>query len=157
MKQTQIHKICKAIAGLGPLGHLKASGTWGSVAALPFVCFLAGYMWLVLLTLIAFVVGVLVIRPLIQGQQDKDPSFVIIDEWVGQLAVFCFFPKGCLSPILLIFGFLFFRLFDILKPWPASFFDRKVHSGLGVMLDDLMAAIYAMIALAFMIKIGYNI
>ena len=125
--------------------------------ALPFAWILTGSIGLPLLTIFSFIIGVLTIRPLIAGKEEKDPSFVIIDEFMGQLAVFCFIPKGEMTPIALIFGFLFFRTFDILKPWPASFFDRKVHTGLGVMMDDLAAALYAMFLLAFMLIISYNI
>ncbi|MGN0919981.1 MAG: phosphatidylglycerophosphatase A [Alphaproteobacteria bacterium] len=157
MKQTLIHKAYKIIAGLGPVGNLPASGTWGSLAALPFAWLLRGSPFLPLLVILSFIIGVLAIRPLIEGKQEKDPSFVIIDEFMGQLAVFCLIPKECMSPLILIFGFLFFRLFDILKPWPASFFDRKVHTGFGVMMDDFAAAIYAMISLALMMAISYTI
>ena len=155
MKQTIIHKICKAISSLGPIGYLPASGTWGSLVALPFAWLLAGTPWLFLLTFFSFIVGILTIRPLIAESKEKDPSFVIIDEFMGQLIVFFTIERGYMTPVSLIFGFLFFRLFDILKPWPASFLDRKVHSSFGVMMDDLMAALYAMISLAFMETISY--
>ena len=157
MKQTTLHKICKIIASIGSVGKLPASGTWGAVVALPFAWFLAGSPTLIILTIIAFILGYLTIRPLIQGQEQKDPSFVIIDEFMGQLAVFTFISKECMTPIILIFGFFFFRLFDILKPWPASFFDRKIHTSWGVMMDDLIAATYAMIFLAFIMIISYNV
>ncbi len=157
MKQTTIHKICKVTASLGPVGYLPASGTWGSLVALPFVWFLTGSYGIWILTCFSFLVGILTIRPLIEGKDEKDPGFVIIDEFMGQLLVFCLIPKEALSPITLVFGFLFFRLFDILKPWPASFYDQKVHTGFGVMMDDFIAGIYAMILLAIMIMISYNI
>ena len=157
MKQTMLHKVCKTIAGIGPIGNLPASGTWGSLIALPFAWFLAGTWGLYLLTILSFVIGVLSIRPLIENEKEKDPRFVIIDEFMGQLVVFCLFSKTCMTPVLLIFGFLFFRLFDVLKPWPASYFDQKVHTGFGVMMDDLAAALYAMISLAFILIISYNI
>ena len=157
MKQTIIHKICKAISSLGPIGFLPASGTWGSLIALPFAWVLSGTPWLFVLALFSFFIGVLTIRPLITGNEEKDPSFVIIDEFMGQLVTFSILGKGYMTPVLLIFGFLFFRLFDILKPWPASFFDKKVHSAFGVMMDDLVAALYATISLAFMLILSYKI
>ena len=157
MKQTTIYKTCKMIAGLGPIGNLPASGTWGSLIALPFAWALVGTYGIWVLAILSFIIGVLAIRPLIEGEKEKDPSFVIIDEFMGQLVVFSFMSRDCLTPLGLIFGFLFFRIFDILKPWPASFFDRKVHTGFGVMMDDLAAAIYAMISLAFVEIISYNI
>lgn len=155
---TSNHKMLKLyrfIASLGPIGNFPASGTWGSIVALPFVWFLTGTWGILFLTALSFLLGVFVIRPLIKGQSEKDPSFVIIDEFMGQMAVFCFFPQNTITPIALIFGFFFFRLFDILKPWPASFFDKKVHTGFGVMMDDLVAALYATISLAFMEIISY--
>lgn len=157
MKQTILHKICKLIASIGPIGNLPASGTWGSVVALPFAWLLAGTWGIPCLVVISFVLGVLTIQPLIKGKDEKDPGFVVIDEFMGQLVVFSFLPKESLTPIALVFGFFFFRLFDILKPWPASFFDRKVHTGLGVMMDDFAAGFYAMILLAFMLVISYKI
>ena len=156
MKQILSNKINKIIASIGPVGHLPASGTWGSLVALPFAWFLTGSAGLVVLVAFSFVLGLMTIRPLIKGETNKDPSFVVIDELMGQLSVFMFIPKECMNPIVLIFGFLFFRLFDILKPWPASFFDKKVHNSFGVIMDDLAAAFYAMILLAFMTTISYN-
>ena len=152
-----LQKICKIITGFGPIGYLPASGTWGSLVALPFAWFMAGSLGLPCLVLLSFVAGVFMIQPLIENETEKDPSFVIIDEFMGQLLVFSFLPKDMFTPITLIFGFLFFRLFDILKPWPASFFDRKVHTGFGVMMDDFVAGFYALISLAFMLIISYNI
>ena len=157
MKQNLIHKTSRLIVGLGPIGDLSASGTWGSLAALPFAWLLVGSIWLPLLVAVSFIIGILTIRPLIEGKEEKDPSFVIIDEFMGQLMVFCLISKACMTPLTLIFGFLFFRLFDILKPWPASFFDKKMHTALGVMMDDLAAAIYAIISLALMMIISYKI
>ena len=103
-------KISKCLASLGGIGKLPASGTWGSVVALPFAWFLAGTWGLLFLVAASFILGVLTIRPLIDGKEEKDPSFVIIDEFMGQLVVFSFIPSERITPILLIFGFLFFAL-----------------------------------------------
>ena len=157
MKQTPLHNPCKMISSLGPVGFLPASGTWGSLVALPFAWVLAGTSGLFLLAVLSFILGILTIRPLIVGNEEKDPSFVVIDEFMGQLVTFFVIEKSCMTPVALIFGFLFYRLFDILKPWPASYFDKKVHSSLGVMMDDLVAAIYALISLAFMEIISYHL
>ena len=155
MKQTAIYKTCKNIASLGPIGFLPASGTWGSLVALPVAWWLLGTPYLTFLIVLSFIVGVFTIHPLIEGEKQKDPSFVIIDEFMGQLLVFSLFSQDFKEPILFIFGFLFFRLFDILKPWPASFFDRKVHSSFGVMMDDFVAGLYAIFCLAFLEIISY--
>ena len=157
MKKMLPLKICKMIAGIGPVGYLPASGTWGSLIALPFAWLLVGSLGIPFLVVTSFILGILTIKPLIAGEKEKDPSFVIIDEFMGQLFVFTFLSKISLTPIVLVFGFLFFRIFDILKPWPVSFFDRKVHTSFGVMMDDLIAGFYAMISLAFMLIISYNL
>ena len=152
---TQMMKFNKSIASLGGIGNLPASGTWGSLIALPFAWFLIGSMWIPVICTIFFLLGILTINPLIQNQDEKDPSYVVIDEFMGQLLVFSFIDKAIVSPITLVFGFFFFRLFDIFKPWPASYFDQEVHTGFGVMMDDLIAALYSIICLAFMEVISY--
>ncbi|PIW31259.1 MAG: phosphatidylglycerophosphatase A, partial [Rhodospirillales bacterium CG15_BIG_FIL_POST_REV_8_21_14_020_66_15] len=79
----------------------------------------------------------------------KDPSFVVIDEVAGQWLALL--PAGP-DPVLFAAGFLAFRLFDIWKPWPASWADRRVGGAWGVMLDDLIAGGYAA---ALVYGIGY--
>jgi len=68
-----------------------------------------------------------------------DPSHVVIDEVAGQLLTFAGLSVG--GPGILL-GFLLFRLLDIIKPWPARQLE-SLHGGLGIMADDLMAAVYA--------------
>ncbi len=73
---------------------------------------------------------------------DHDPGVVVIDEAAGFLAAMFLLPS---SAGYIIAGFLLFRLFDIAKPWPASFFDKRVKSGLGIVMDDVVAGAYACI------------
>lgn len=75
---------------------------------------------------------------------DKDPSKVTIDEVAGQLVTFAFHS---FSWPAMIAGFVLFRIFDIAKPWPVRTIDRKLPGGWGVVLDDIMAGVYANIAL----------
>jgi phosphatidylglycerophosphatase A len=72
-----------------------------------------------------------------------DPGPIVLDEVVGMLITLAFIPVGMTGALI---GFLLFRLFDVLKPFPAGRFE-KLHGGLGVMADDAMAAIYANLAL----------
>ena len=72
----------------------------------------------------------------------NDPSRIIIDELVGQWITLFFLPPDLLYYLI---GFLLFRFFDIFKPWPANWADRKLHGGLGIMLDDVFAGIYSCI------------
>jgi phosphatidylglycerophosphatase A len=66
------------------------------------------------------------------------------DEIVGYLITMAAAPSGWLWIVL---GFVLFRLFDILKPWPVSLADKKLHGGFGVMLDDVIAGLYALLVL----------
>ena len=74
----------------------------------------------------------------------SDPSEVVIDEVAGQWLVLAVSP---LDPLSYLVGFALFRLFDIWKPWPISWADQRVGGGLGVMLDDILAAGYGMIGM----------
>lgn len=69
-----------------------------------------------------------------------DPGPVVIDEVAGQWLTLALVPPDWLYYVL---GFALFRLADIFKPWPASWADKKVDGGLGVMLDDVLAAVYS--------------
>jgi phosphatidylglycerophosphatase A len=85
---------------------------------------------------------------LIAGAAEKlygkhDASLIVIDEVFGMIAAMCFNPAGWIP---LLAAFALFRLFDIVKPWPASYFDQ-MSGGAGVMLDDLAAGIYANLVL----------
>ncbi|WP_310600033.1 phosphatidylglycerophosphatase A [Desulfobulbus sp.] len=123
-----------------------APGTWGSAVGV--------LLWLGLsrLEAISYLVAVAVLFVLGvfgAGAAEKivdrpDPSIVVIDEIVGQLITLCFAPPHPAAPVA---GFLLFRLFDILKPFPAGWIDRHLHGGLGVMLDDVVAGFYALLAL----------
>ncbi len=74
-----------------------------------------------------------------------DPGPIVIDEVVGMLITLVLIPVGVTGAIA---GFVLFRIFDIIKPYPAGRFER-LHGGIGVMADDAMAAVYANIALRF--------
>lgn len=73
----------------------------------------------------------------------KDPSEVVCDEVAGYLAAFFLIPFTLFNAILIFF---LFRIFDIVKPYPASFIDREMRGGAGIVLDDIVAGIYANIA-----------
>jgi phosphatidylglycerophosphatase A len=76
---------------------------------------------------------------------------VVIDEVAAQWLVLAAAPPHLLAYAA---GFVLFRIADIVKPWPASWADRAVHGGLGIMLDDILAAVYAVIALLLLVRSG---
>lgn len=128
-------------AGLSP----KAPGTVGSLASLvvwaPMV--LLGAPWWAILTTSAllFALGVRAAQSVVDSDGREDPQIVVIDEVVGMGITLILCPP---TPWALALGFLWFRLFDVWKPWPVSLADRRVKGGFGVMLDDVVAALYAL-------------
>ncbi|MGN1281264.1 MAG: phosphatidylglycerophosphatase A [Succinivibrio sp.] len=120
----------------------KAPGTFGSLAALP-VCMLLVYTpWYVTaaVALITFFVGWYTSNITEKAMGMHDNSSIVIDEFDGMFISVLFFPQNWYLTIL---AFILFRIFDVLKPFPISFFDRRVKGGLGVMLDDVIAGIFA--------------
>lgn len=120
-----------------------APGTWGSLAALPFAAALAwwGGQTLLLAAGLALVpLGIWASGRYAEASGREDPKEVVVDEVAGQWLTLAALP---LDPLAYGLGFLAFRLFDILKPWPVSVADRRVGGGLGIMLDDVIAAVYA--------------
>jgi phosphatidylglycerophosphatase A len=78
---------------------------------------------------------------------DTDPGPVVIDEVLGMLVTLAFIPAGWSAALA---GFVLFRVFDVIKPFPADRFE-KLHGGLGIMADDAMAGVYANLALRLLI------
>ena len=146
------------IATLGPVGRMPfAPGTWGSAAALVAApwCFLPLPLSARLGALaVIFGVGAWAAGRAGRILGDEDPGCVVVDELLGQWTAFLPFQLATgaggwfsgwtnATPLELLALFGLFRLFDILKPWPIRAIDRGVRGGLGVMLDDLLAGIFA--------------
>jgi phosphatidylglycerophosphatase A len=119
-----------------------APGTFGSLLALPLLVGLGA--WPPLATVSLIVVASVLAMPVcgragqLWGQTDS--SRIVLDEVCGMLIAGAFLP---ITPRSLGLAFLAFRLFDVVKPFPASHFDRHVKNGIGVVADDLVAGIYA--------------
>jgi phosphatidylglycerophosphatase A len=129
-------------SGFAPM----ASGTCGSLAALPFAWLVAswgGTGAMLAATLALTLLGVWASGVIVTRGEVRDPGLIVIDEVAGMFLTLAFVAPS--EPIYVI-GFVLFRIADIVKPFPADWCDRNVHGGLGVMLDDLVAAIYAALA-----------
>lgn len=129
-------------SGLAP----KAPGTFGTLAAIP-VFYLMQPLPIVsylVLTAFLFILGIWFCQKTVDWLQQDDPSAIVWDEIVGYLITMAAAPSGWLWIVL---GFVLFRLFDIVKPWPVSLADKKLHGGFGVMLDDVIAGLYALLVL----------
>lgn len=131
----------------------KAPGTMGSLATLPLIYLLHYLQFNIysLMLLIAVLIGVSI--ALTENVQKKfhlhDPQWIVIDEVIGMLITWSFVMTIDFPVLFLVFSV--FRMFDIIKIWPASFFDR-LHHGAGTILDDVISGVYAGIITFFLQK-----
>ena len=133
--------LISTLFGIGLLPT--APGTWASAFALPMgwaIRYYFGDFGIPIAIPIVFVVGWLAAAVYVKKTGVNDPGAIVIDEVVGQWIVMISAP-----PTIMGYGmaFLLFRVFDVLKPFPINWLDEHVKGGIGVMLDDVMAAIYA--------------
>jgi len=138
------HPAALVATGFG-FGHLPwVPGSWGSLLAL--VCgweiaTAGGRIALAAAAIIGFALGCWASARVAAASGLHDPRFVVIDEIAAQWLVLVAMP---LDGRWYAAAFLLFRVFDIVKPWPIRLVERRVPGGLGIMLDDVMAAIYAL-------------
>ncbi len=136
-------------AGLLP----KAPGTWGSLAALPFAWALAwagGWQALAVASLVVFFLGWWAADRTASVIGIADPGCIVIDEVAGQWLVLLATPTDVTRYLI---GFVLFRILDITKPWPANWADRRLKGGLGIMLDDVFAGFYGLIAMLVLAQV----
>lgn len=129
--------------GFGSGCITRAPGTYGSLAALPFAYWLVqAPIWLQLAVIIAAAaVGIWLCDQAAKRLQVHDHPGIVWDEFVGLWIALLAAP---LSWGWLLLGFFLFRVFDIFKPWPISWVDKRVHGGFGIMLDDILAGLAAL-------------
>ena len=124
-----------------------ASGTWGTLAALPFAWVIlsvggaiGGKVVLAIATGLVFYFGVRAADLFEAASPAKDPGSVVVDEVAGMWLTLLFVPNSSLGFLV---AFLAFRFFDILKIWPVSYADKQLKGGIGIMADDIFAGLYA--------------
>ncbi len=129
-------------AGLAP----RAPGTFGTLAAIPPYLLLAqlDWPWYLAAVALGFAAGVYLCRYTSDALGVHDHGAIVWDEFVGFWLAMTAIPPTW--PWILA-GFVLFRLFDIVKPWPVRIADKKMQGGLGIMLDDLLAGGYALACL----------
>jgi phosphatidylglycerophosphatase A len=146
MRQVIIFLATGAYTGYSPV----APGTAGSVVGLIIGYFFCAPMWqhepmiFAAILAAAYVPACLIAGRAEQIFGEHDSSKIVLDEVLGMIVTMFLNPITWPS---LLGGFVLFRIFDIVKPFPASLIDRKMPGGPGVMLDDLFSAIYANIVL----------
>jgi len=126
----------------------KAPGTFGTLAAIPLYLLMVGlshasYAAIVLLICIS---GIYICGKAATDAGVHDHGAIVWDEIAGFLITMFMVPISWQSVLV---GFLLFRVFDIFKPWPISYIDKQVHGGLGIMLDDIIAGIFALACMHF--------
>lgn len=129
-------------SGLSPV----APGTFGTLMAIPFFLALRELDLLSygLFLVVSFVAGIFFCNVASHKLKVHDHGGIVWDEMVGYWLTMLFAPRDWWW---LVIGFVLFRFFDILKPWPIRVVDKKVHGGFGIMLDDVLAAVYALVCL----------
>jgi len=127
-------------SGLAPVAPGTAGSVMGLLLFMPVLY--APLPVQVVIIVIGFVLGVWVSDRVAEHMEVKDPGGIVWDEFVGMWITLLWLP----SEIWLLPAFLLFRLFDIWKPWPVRVADEKLAGGLGIMLDDVFAGLYALAA-----------
>lgn len=131
----------------------RAPGTFGTLAAIPLAvaAALAGQWAYLLVTLLAVTGGVVICEETARLLGAHDHAAIVWDEIAGFLVTMLLVP---MTAVNVIAGFILFRLFDILKPWPIRRIDRQVGGGLGIILDDLVAGLFAALTLLLLVQTG---
>ncbi len=161
-------KLPEIIGTVGGVGYLKpAPGTWGSLAALPLAWLFhaIGGPWLLGFAILSgFIKGLWATSHLTQGQEDHDPSYIVVDEVVGQWIAILPLSIGAAHAGVSILAlwpgwlaaFVLFRFFDITKLGPVGWADRR-EGPLGVMLDDVIAGVFAAIGVLIFAGISHGL
>jgi phosphatidylglycerophosphatase A len=160
--------VATAIGTVLGVGYLRpAPGTWGSLVALPLAYGLhlvGGFPLLAAMTLICTAAGLWAAAEMTRGKEDLDPSEFVMDELAGQfLALWAISYPSWAHGIDItalwpgwVTAFVLFRLFDILKPGPVGWADRK-KGAVGVMMDDVIAGIFAAIGVALLAGLSHGV
>ena len=125
-----------------------APGTWGTLVAYPFYFLLwpFGIWFYVVMLILLIIASCYACDYTSKALGEHDHKSIVCDEVVGYLLVLLFTPS---SLGWFLFSFLVFRLFDIFKPWPILWFDQNLKNGTGIVVDDLLAGIYAILVVYF--------
>ncbi|MHA1559005.1 MAG: phosphatidylglycerophosphatase A family protein [Alphaproteobacteria bacterium] len=157
--------FAKFVASLFYIGYLpKAPGTFGSFFTCAILCFFCNYLSVPLLigvfialSLIGYFSSYIILK---HNMDDVDPSFIVIDEVIGlvicSIGLILFLYRSLTIPILLI-NTILFRFFDIIKPWPISWIEKKLNDPIhkatfGILLDDITAGIMAFVTFLLLVQ-----
>jgi phosphatidylglycerophosphatase A len=153
----KFYSLFVTMFGLGKIGFIP--GTFGSLATVVFLYFLFHIINissnLILVGLIfIFILSFLAVASHIENSENKDPGEIIIDEFIGQSIPIYLYEishgtEKSPNEAIIFYGicFILFRYFDIMKPFPVSFFDKNFKNSFGVIMDDVFAGLYVVLSL----------
>ena len=136
------------LASLGGVGLIPfAPGTFGSIFAWIAFILISHFVNMLILTIVIIILSIWVCEKVSKDLFEKDHKSIVIDElagmWVALLPVIYFASSQNERITYAILALVFFRFFDILKPFPVSYFDQKYKNGFGIVFDDIIAGILA--------------
>lgn len=135
-----IHLLAVGLgSGMSPI----MPGTMGSAMAIPLWLLFNGlqpYLYWVLIV-VAFIFGCFLCQKTSDDTHTHDSGHIVWDEFVGMWITLFFIPQISISWVTI--AFVAFRIFDMAKPWPIRWFDKRVPGGFGIMVDDVIAAIFS--------------
>lgn len=137
---------------------IPASGTWGTIGGILFgipLLLITNSLIVLLTAIVLFFVGLKSVEELEKRLPDHDSSFIVIDEVVAILICIALLPKDYLY-LNLVIVFVLFRYFDAKKPWIIGYIDKNIKGAMGVMLDDILAAISSILTLWVLIIISIS-
>ena len=149
-KLTIREKFAFLFLSLGGIGKISfAPGTLGSLASLIYLYYMPNFPRTVnLFVLISIFIAAVKMTQYFENKfEEHDPSWIVIDEFLGMAVINLYFMSQ--DPVFLFGIFIMFRYFDIFKPWPVNWADQKLSNALGTILDDIFAGAYTILMIIF--------
>ena len=157
-KPIPVHYLKNPIHGLA-LGFgsglmPKAPGTFGTLAAIPvyLLCKDLSLLYYLLFVSVVSVLGIYICHYTSQALKVHDHPGIVIDEFAGYFITMIAIP---FSWQWMLLGFVLFRIFDVWKPWPISLLDKKVRGGFGIMIDDIVAGLFALAVMHLVLYLNW--
>tara|TARA_S200000501_G_scaffold234795_1_gene220239 strand:+ start:172 stop:657 length:486 start_codon:yes stop_codon:yes gene_type:complete len=140
------------VATLGGIGLIRfAPGTFGSIFAWFLFIYYSHILNMIFMTIWAFFIAIFVCEQVSKDLEQKDDKSIVIDElvgmWIALLPAVYFADTQYERTIIAILALVLFRAFDILKPFPISYFDQRFKNGFGIVIDDVIAGIITILIL----------
>lgn len=148
-----VNKLSQIISTLFYIGYFKwMPGTMGSLFSIAIIISLKHFLnniFFICIFILLFFISLKLIEIYSKSINKHDSSEIVIDEFLGIYLIMIFLDYISFSNILIdiILAFIFFRIFDILKPFPINFIDKKFNNSFGVIFDDIIAGIYSLVTL----------